>query len=176
MRRHSRNSPEKLPRVRAGTTQQPAFDRSRYLVPCRPSPAGKAAPPSLPRLTKFPGVDTIGILKAKARLPEVVSRAEQGEPTVISKRGIVVARDVPEKEKRREQWDRPGAVDRIIAFGPTFRLSRKVSLTALIGKGRRSAFDAGRERGVRLNHAQRGERLVRTFPEIARSLRTILSE
>lgn len=82
-------------------------------------------------------MDRLSVLEAKARFSEVVSRAEQGEQTVITKRGTAVARVVPEKSGRRERWDRSKVVDRIVEFSKTCRLRRKVDLAKLIEEGRR---------------------------------------
>lgn len=81
-------------------------------------------------------MDKLSVFEAKARFSEVVSRAEQGKQTVITKRGMVVARVVPEKKGRREHWDRSEAIDRIVAFSKTCRLPRKVDLGKLIEEGR----------------------------------------
>ena len=40
-------------------------------------------------------MDTVSVYDAKARLSELVDRAESGQPTTITKRGRVVARIVP---------------------------------------------------------------------------------
>lgn len=55
---------------------------------------------------------------------------------MITKRGMAVARVVPEKPARPERWDRSEAVDRIVAFSRTCRTRRKVSLRKLIEDGR----------------------------------------
>ena len=81
-------------------------------------------------------MDKLSVFKAKARFSEVVSRAEEGKQTVITKRGKPVARVVPEKVKGTERWDRSEAVDRIVAFSKTCRLARKVDLQELIDEGR----------------------------------------
>lgn len=87
-------------------------------------------------LTRYVPMDKLSVFEAKARFSEVVHRAEQGKQTVITKRGKIVARVVPEKPARSEQWDRADAVDRIIEFSRTCRTRRKVSLHKLIEEGR----------------------------------------
>jgi len=81
-------------------------------------------------------MDKLSVFEAKARFSEVVSRAEQGKQTVITKRGMVVARVVPEGKGRSARWDRSEVVDRIVDFSKTCRLPRKVDLGKLIEKGR----------------------------------------
>ena len=81
-------------------------------------------------------MDKLSVFEAKARFSEVVSRAESGKQTVITKRGKVVARVVPEKPARLERWDRSAAIDRIVEFSKTCRTRRKVNLQRLIEEGR----------------------------------------
>ena len=81
-------------------------------------------------------MDKLSVFEAKARFSEVVSRAESGKQTEITKRGKVVARVVPEKPARLERWDRSGAIDRIVEFSKTCRTRRKVNLQRLIDEGR----------------------------------------
>jgi prevent-host-death family protein len=81
-------------------------------------------------------MDKLSVFEAKARFSEVVSRAEGGKQTVITKRGNAVARVVPERKRRSERWDRSAAVDRIVEFSKTCRLPRKVDLGKLIDEGR----------------------------------------
>lgn len=81
-------------------------------------------------------MDKLSVFEAKARFSEVVSKAEQGRQTVITKRGMAVARVVPERKGRPERWDRSDAVDRIVAFSKACRLPRKVDLGKLIAQGR----------------------------------------
>jgi prevent-host-death family protein len=78
----------------------------------------------------------LSVFEAKARFSEVVSRAETGEATIITKRGRVVARVVPEKTARSQEWDRSDVVDEIVRFSRTCRLRRKVNLQKLIEQGR----------------------------------------
>jgi len=81
-------------------------------------------------------MDKLSVFEAKARFSEVVSRAKSGKQTVITKRGKVVARVVPEKLALFERWDRSGAIDRIVEFSKTCRTRRKVNLQRLIEEGR----------------------------------------
>ena len=81
-------------------------------------------------------MDRLSVFEAKARFSEVVTRAEEGKHTVITKRGKAVARVVPEKAKRAERWDRSEAIERIVAFSKTCRMRRKVDLQRLIEAGR----------------------------------------
>lgn len=81
-------------------------------------------------------MDKLSVFEAKARFSEVVSRAEEGKQTVITKRGTAVARVVPERKRRSERWDRSQAVDRIVEFSKTCRLPRKIVLGKLIEEGR----------------------------------------
>lgn len=81
-------------------------------------------------------MDKLSVFEAKARFSEVVSKAEQGKQTVITKRGMAVARVVPEKKSRAERWDRSEVIDRIVEFSRTCRLPRKVDLGKLIEEGR----------------------------------------
>lgn len=81
-------------------------------------------------------MDKLSVFEAKARFSEVVNRAEHGKQTVITKRGKVVARVVPEKLARLEQWDRSEAIDQIIEFSKTCRTRRKVDLRKLVEEGR----------------------------------------
>lgn len=78
----------------------------------------------------------LSVFEAKARFSEVVSRAERGEQTVITKRGKPVARVVPESPARSEKWDRSEVIDKIVEFSKTCRTRRKVNLQKLIEEGR----------------------------------------
>ncbi len=81
-------------------------------------------------------MDKLSVIEAKAHFSEVVDRAEEGRQTVITKRGKVVARVVPEKSAQPERWDRSEVVDRIIDFSKPCRTRRKVNLQKLIEEGR----------------------------------------
>ena len=88
-------------------------------------------------VNQIPAMDKLSVFEAKARFSEVVSRAERGKQTLITKRGTAVARVVPEKRARSERWDRSDAIDRIIKFARTCRTRRPVDLRKLIEHGRR---------------------------------------
>jgi prevent-host-death family protein len=88
-------------------------------------------------VNQIPTMDKLSVFEAKARFSEVVSRAERGKQTLITKRGTAVARVVPEERARSERWDRSEAVDRIIEFSRTCRIRRAVDLRKLIEHGRR---------------------------------------
>jgi prevent-host-death family protein len=81
-------------------------------------------------------MDKLSVFEAKARFSEVISRAESGKQTVITKRGKPVARVVPDKSTRPEKWDRSEVIDEIIEFSMSCRTRRKVDLQALIEEGR----------------------------------------
>lgn len=81
-------------------------------------------------------MDKLSVFEAKARFSEVISRAESGKQTVITKRGKPVARVVPDKVRQPEQWDRSEVIDRIVRFSRSCRTPRKASLQELIEEGR----------------------------------------
>ena len=81
-------------------------------------------------------MEKLSVFEAKARFSELVSRAEEGKQTVITKRGKPVARVVPEREARSERWDRSEAIDKIIEFSKSCRTRRRVNLQKLIEEGR----------------------------------------
>lgn len=81
-------------------------------------------------------MDKLSVFEAKARFSEVVSRAESGKQTVITKRGKPVARVIPEKSAQAEQWDRSEVIGEIIRFSRTCRTRRKVNIQELIEEGR----------------------------------------
>jgi prevent-host-death family protein len=81
-------------------------------------------------------MDKLSVFEAKARFSEVVSRAQAGKQTIITKRGKAVARIVPEKAARPERWDRSEVVDRIVEFSRNCHLARKVDLQKLIDESR----------------------------------------
>lgn len=81
-------------------------------------------------------MDRLSVSEAKARFSEVLSRAERGKETVLTKRGVVVARVVPAKPARSGRWDHSEAVDRIVEFSKSCRARGKVDLQRLIEEGR----------------------------------------
>jgi prevent-host-death family protein len=79
-------------------------------------------------------MDTMSVYDAKARLSELVDRAESGQATTITKRGRVVAKLVPAKAPR---WDRAAVLDEAEAFRRRVAIKGKVDIRALIERGRR---------------------------------------
>jgi len=77
---------------------------------------------------------TVSVYDAKARLSELVDRAESGQATTITKRGRVVAKLVPAKAPR---WDRAAVLDEAEAFRRRVAIKGKVDIRALIERGRR---------------------------------------
>ena len=79
-------------------------------------------------------MDTVSVYDAKARLSELVDRAESGRPTTITKRGRVVARIVPARAPR---WNRAAVLDEAEAFRRRVSIKGKIAVRALIERGRR---------------------------------------
>ena len=79
-------------------------------------------------------MDTVSVYDAKARLSELVDRAESGRPTTITKRGRVVAKIVPARAPR---WDRAAVLDEAESFRRRVAIKGKVDIRALIERGRR---------------------------------------
>ena len=79
-------------------------------------------------------MDTVSVYDAKARLSELVDRAESGLATTITKRGRVVAKIVPARAPR---WDRAAVLDEAEAFRRRVSIKGKVAVRALIERGRR---------------------------------------
>jgi len=79
-------------------------------------------------------VDQFGVLEAKARLSEIIERAEAGRETVITKRGKVVARVVPAGP---QGWDRSAVLDEAEAFRKSVKIKGPLDIRALIEAGRR---------------------------------------
>ena len=79
-------------------------------------------------------MDTVSVYDAKARLSELVDRAESGQATTITKRGRVVAKIVPAKAPR---WNRAAVLDEAEAFRRRVAIKGKVDIRALIERGRR---------------------------------------
>ena len=78
-------------------------------------------------------MDTMSVYDAKARLSELVDRAESGRSTTITKRGRVVARLVPARAPR---WDRAAVLDEAEAFRKQVVVKGRAGLRALIERGR----------------------------------------
>jgi prevent-host-death family protein len=79
-------------------------------------------------------MDKVGVFEAKARLSELVERAQAGHSTVITKKGRPVARIIPE---RAGKWDRSKVLDEAEEFRRRLRIKGKVDLRELIEEGRR---------------------------------------
>ena len=83
-------------------------------------------------------MDKVQLFEAKARLSELVDRAEAGRETVITRRGRAVARIVPARQGgRRREVDRDAIVDEIEAFAKTVKVKRRFNLRELIEEGRK---------------------------------------
>lgn len=80
-------------------------------------------------------MDRVGVFEAKARLSELVARAEHGQETVITRSGKVVARLVPAAKGHRRNPN-ASVIDRITAFSKTIKVKGRVNVRELIGEGR----------------------------------------
>ena len=81
-------------------------------------------------------MEKVQLFEAKARLSELVDRAEAGRETVITRRGREVARLVPAKRARARR-DNSKAIDEIIRFSRTLKVKGRVDVHELIAEGRR---------------------------------------
>ena len=79
-------------------------------------------------------MDRVGVFEAKARLSEIIERAEAGRETVITKHGKVVARVVPAGP---ESWNRSAVLDEAEAFRKSVKIKGRRDIRALIEAGRR---------------------------------------
>ena len=83
-------------------------------------------------------MEKVQLFEAKARLSELVDRAEAGREIVITRRGRAVARIVPARPGgRRREVDRDAIVDEIEAFAKTVKVKRRFNLRQLIEAGRK---------------------------------------
>ena len=83
-------------------------------------------------------MEKVQLFEAKARLSELVDRAEAGREIVITRRGRAVARIVPARPGgRRREVDRDAIVDEIEAFARTVKVKRRFNLRELIEEGRK---------------------------------------
>ena len=80
-------------------------------------------------------MDKIQLFEAKARLSELVDRAEAGRETVITRRGRAVARLVPVQAAGAKSANAQ-VIDRIIRFSKTLKVKGRVNLRELIDEGR----------------------------------------
>jgi prevent-host-death family protein len=78
-------------------------------------------------------MERLSIYDAKARFSELVQRAENGRPTIITKRGRVVAKIVP---ANAGPWDRSAVLDEADRLRRSIRVSKRVDLAGLLGDGR----------------------------------------
>jgi prevent-host-death family protein len=78
-------------------------------------------------------MEKFSVYDAKARFSELVERAESGRSTVITKRGRVVARIVPAKERT---WDRSAVLDEVEALRKALRVTRRFRMTEALAEGR----------------------------------------
>jgi len=77
-------------------------------------------------------MDKLSVYDAKARFSELIERAQCGRSTVITKRGRVVARIVPAKERK---WDRSAVLDEVEALRKDLRVKRPFKIAELLAKG-----------------------------------------
>lgn len=80
-------------------------------------------------------MEKVQLFEAKARLSELVDRAEAGRETVITRRGREVARLVPAKRSRASSTN-AAAIDDIIRFSKGLKVKGRVNLRELIEEGR----------------------------------------
>jgi len=78
-------------------------------------------------------MDKLSVYDAKAHFSELIERAQSGRSTVITKRGRVVARIVPAKER---QWDRSAVLDEVEALRKDLRVKRVFKIAELLAEGR----------------------------------------
>jgi prevent-host-death family protein len=82
-------------------------------------------------------MEKVQLFEAKARLSELVDRAEAGRETVITRRGRAVARLVPARSKSRREVNRDAIMDEIEAFAKTVKVKGRFNLRELIEDGRK---------------------------------------
>lgn len=82
-------------------------------------------------------MEKVQLFEAKARLSELVDRAEAGQETLITRRGRAVARLVPARSKSRREVDRDAIMDEIEAFTKTVKIKGRFNLRELIEDGRK---------------------------------------
>jgi prevent-host-death family protein len=80
-------------------------------------------------------MDRVGVFEAKARLSELVVRAEHGHETIITRSGKVVARLVPAAKGRRRNPN-SSVIDRITAFSKTVKVKGRLNIREVIEEGR----------------------------------------
>ena len=103
----------------------------------------------------------VGIFEAKAKLSKLVSLAEHGRETTITRNGKAVARLVP-AVRRTGKSPNAEVIVRIERFSRSIKVRGRVDLGALVDAGRRverSAAEGGRSN--RLRHARQIAPLAR---------------
>ena len=80
-------------------------------------------------------MNQVGVFEAKARLSELIARAERGQETTITRSGKVVARLVPAAKSQRKNPN-AGVIDRITAFSKTLKVKGRIGIRDLIEDGR----------------------------------------
>ena len=80
-------------------------------------------------------MEKVQLFEAKARLSELVDRAESGRGTVITRRGQAVARLVPMQAAGAKSAIAT-VIDRIIRFSKTLKVKGRVNVRELIDEGR----------------------------------------
>ncbi|MBI3917617.1 MAG: type II toxin-antitoxin system prevent-host-death family antitoxin [Betaproteobacteria bacterium] len=80
-------------------------------------------------------MDRVGVFEAKARLSELIARAERGQETTITRSGKVVARLVPAAKAQRKNPN-VAVIDRITAFSKALKIKGRVNIRDLIEDGR----------------------------------------
>jgi len=78
-------------------------------------------------------MDKLSIYDAKARFSEVIARAQSGRSTVITKRGRVVAKIVPAKQRA---WDRSAVLDDVETLRKQLKVKRRFRIGDLLAEGR----------------------------------------
>jgi prevent-host-death family protein len=78
-------------------------------------------------------MNKLSVYDAKARFSELIEQAESGRSTVITKRGRVVAKIVPAKER---EWDRSAVLDELEALRKDLRIKRRFKIAELLAEGR----------------------------------------
>ena len=80
-------------------------------------------------------MDRVGVFEAKARLSELIAKAERGHETTITRSGRVVARLVPAARTPRRNPN-AAVIDRITAFSRKLKVKGRVDIRELIEDGR----------------------------------------
>lgn len=78
-------------------------------------------------------MDKLSVYDAKARFSELIERAQSGRSTVVTKRGRVVAKIVPAKER---EWDRSAVLDEVEAVRKSLGIKRRFRIAELLAEGR----------------------------------------